>query len=166
MPWFGLISLPLGSRFEDKVDLMNKYSFKTTKIRNTDLQIVIKKLSDFQDKVEQQRKNSLYLLENLRRTGLKLPLEAKNTYCNFYLFPVQAKNELERERICEILRANGIDTTKLFSKTPAIARINYGYKGDCPKTESVANRILTIPNHYTLSKRELDQIVNAMKMAG
>ena len=43
-PWFGLVSLPLGSRVEDKVDLMNKYSFKVTKIRNTDLQVVVKKL--------------------------------------------------------------------------------------------------------------------------
>ena len=67
-PWFGLVSLPLGSRVEDKVDLMNKYSFKTTKIRNTDLQVVIKKLYDFQDKVEQQRKNSQYLIESLRKT--------------------------------------------------------------------------------------------------
>ncbi|RXA20921.1 hypothetical protein EQO05_04205 [Methanosarcina sp. MSH10X1] len=162
-PWFGMVSLPLGSRVEDKVDLMNKYSFKTTKIRNTDLQVVTKKLLDFQEKVEQQRKNSQYLLENLKDSGLKLPFETKNTYCNYYLFPVQAKNEPERDRICELLRTKGIDTTKLFSKTPAIARANYGYKGDCPNTESVADRIFTIPNYYTLNKKELDQIVDAIK---
>ena len=76
---------------------MNKYSFKTTKIRNTDLQVVAKKLHSFQDKVEQQRKNSQYLLENLEGTGLKLPFETKDTYCNYYLFPVQVNNESERE---------------------------------------------------------------------
>lgn len=161
-PWFGLVSLPLGSRIEDKVDLMNKYSFKTEKIRNTDLQVVAKKLHSFQDKVERQRKNSQYLLENLKDTDLKLPFETKDTYCNYYLFPVQVNKESERDRVCESLRTKGIDTTKLFGKTPAIARINYGYKGNCPDTEKVANRILTVPNHYTLKEDELKKVSDAM----
>ncbi|MHC1755335.1 MAG: DegT/DnrJ/EryC1/StrS family aminotransferase [Methanosarcina sp.] len=161
-PWFGLVSLPLGSRIEDKVDLMNKYSFKTAKIRNADLQVVTKKLQNFQEKVEQQRKNSQYLIENLKGTDLKLPFETKDTYCNYYLFPVQVNEESERDKACESLRTKGIDTTKLFSKTPAIAKLNYGYKGDCPNTEKVANRILTIPNHYMLKKDELKKVSNVM----
>lgn len=165
-PWFGLVSLPLGSRLEDKVDLMNKYSFKTTKIRNTDLQVVAKKLRNFQDKVEQQRKNSQYLIENLESTGLKLPFETKDTYCNYYLFPVQVNNQLDRDEVSEFLRKKGIDTAKLFSKTPSIAKNKYGYKEGCPNTERIAKNILVIPNHFTLSKIELDQIVNAIKMVG
>ncbi|KKG15975.1 hypothetical protein EO98_04535 [Methanosarcina sp. 2.H.T.1A.6] len=161
-PWFGLVSLPLGSRIEDKVDLMNKYSFKTAKIRNTDLQVVAKKLQDFQEKVEQQRQNSQYLIEYLKGMDLKLPFETKDTYCNYYLFPVQVNEESERDKVCESLRTKGIDTTKLFSKTPAIARINYGYKGDCPNTEKVADRILTIPNHYMLKEDELKKVSDAM----
>lgn len=162
-PWFGMISLPLGSRIEDKVDLMNKYSFKIAKIRNTDLQIATKKLQDFQEKVKQQRKNSQYLLENLKNIDLKLPFENKDTYCNYYLFPVQVNKESERDRICESLRIKGIDTTKLFSKTPEIARLNYGYKEDCPNTEKVASRILTIPNHYTLQKKGLQMITENLR---
>lgn len=165
-PWFGLISLPLGSRIEDKVDLMNKYSFKTAKIRNTDLQVVAKKLHSFQEKVEQQRKNSQYLLENLKGTDLKLPFETKDTYCNYYLFPVQVNGQSRRDEVSEFLRKRGIDTAKLFSKTPAIAKTNYGYKEGCLNTERVAKDILVIPNHFTLSKKELDQIVNAIKMTG
>lgn len=161
-PWFGLVSLPLGSRIEDKIDLMNKYSFKTEKIRNTDLQVVAKKLHSFQEKVEQQRKNSQCLLENLKGIDLKLPFEDKDTYCNYYLFPAQVNKESERDRICESLRIKGIDTTKLFSKTPEIARLNYGYKGDCPDTEKIANRLLTIPNHYTLTENELKKVSDAM----
>lgn len=160
-PWFGLISLPLGSRIEDKVDLMNKYSFKATKIRNVDLQVVIKELYSFQERVEQQRKNSQCLIEKLKVTDLKLPLETKGTYCNYYLFPLQV-NESKRDKICESLRTKGIDTTKLFSKTPEIARLNYGYKGNCPYTEKIANRILTIPNHYTLTEKELKKVSGAM----
>jgi len=163
-PWFGLLSLPLGSKLEDKIDLMNKYSFKTTRIRNTDLQTFVKKLNGFQDKVEIQRRNSKYLIEKLDDTGLKLPLETENTYCNYYLLPVQADSESERDRICEFLRTKGIDTTKLFSKTPAIAKVNYGYKGDCPITENIANRIMTIPNYYTLKEDETKKVLEAMRL--
>lgn len=161
-PWFGLVSLPIGSKIEDKVDLMNKYSFKTAKIRNTNLQIVAKKLQNFQEKVEQQRKNSQYLIENLRDTDLKLPFETKETYCNYYLFPIQVDEKFKRDKICESLRIKGVDTTKLFSKTSEIARLNYGYKGNCPDTEEIANRILTIPNHYILKRDELKKVSDAM----
>ncbi len=162
-PWFGLVSLPLGSRIEDKIDLMNKYSFKTEKIRNTNLHTIAKKLQTFHKKVEQQRKNSQYLIEDLKDTDLKLPFETENNYCNYYLFPIQANNESGRDRICESLRIKGIDTTKLFSKTPEIARLNYGYIGNCPYTENIANRILTIPNHYTLTENELKKVSGAMR---
>lgn len=165
-PWFGLVSLPLGSRIEDKIDLMNKYSFKIAKIRNTDLQVVTKKLQNFQSKVEQQRKNSQYLIENLKDIDLKLPYETKDTYCNYYLLPVQVNTQSRRDRVSESLRKKGIDTAKLFSQTPGIARKSYGYKDGCQNTERIAENILVIPNHYTLSKKQLDQIINAIKMAG
>lgn len=165
-PWFGLVSLPLGSRIEDKVDLMNKYSFKSTRIRKTDLQIIAKKLINFPEKVERQRRNSQYLIENLRDTDLKLPFETKETYCNYYLFPTQVNGQLKRDEISKLLIKKGIDTAKLFSKTPAIAKKNYGYKEGCPNTEKVSESILVIPNYYTLSKKELDQVVNAIKMMG
>jgi dTDP-4-amino-4,6-dideoxygalactose transaminase len=163
-PWFGLASLPLGSRIEDKVDLNNKYSFKTTKIRNTDLQVVAKKFRHFQEKVERQRNNSKYLIENLLDTSLKLPFETKGTYCNYYLFPIQINGQLNRDEVGEFLRKKGIDTAKLFSKIPVIAKNKYGYKEGCQITEKIAKNILIIPNHFNLSKKELNQIVSVIKM--
>jgi len=129
-PWFGLISLPIGSLIENKVDLMNKYSFKATRVRTTDLSIIIKMMQD--------------------------------SCCNYYLFPIQFKDELERDEVGEFLKENGIDTAKLFSKTPNLAKSHYGYGGDCPITEHVAKGILTIPNHYTLRPIELNKIIKLL----
>lgn len=157
-PWFGLVSLPLGSRIESKVDLMNKYTFKTAGIRNTDRHVIERKMQDFKKKVDKQRRNSQYLIQELSDTGLKLPLEAEGTYCNYYLFPILFENETERDKVSEMLREKGIDTAKLFSKTPEIAKLHYGYEGDCPDTEQVAERILIVPNHYTLGLTELNQM--------
>jgi dTDP-4-amino-4,6-dideoxygalactose transaminase len=142
---------------------MNKYTFKTSKIRNTDLNVIERKMQDFREKVEIQRQNSQYLIQELSNTSLKLPVEAEGTYCNYYLFPIMFENESERDKVSEMLREKGIDTAKLFSKTPEIAKLNYGYMGDCLDTEWVAERILIVPNHYTLGKGELQRISGIIK---
>lgn len=159
-PWFGLISLPLGSRIENKVDLMNKYSFETLRIRTTDLHIITRKFIDFENKIKKQRINSEYLIDKLKHLDLQLPYEAQDTYCNYYLFAIQLRNEQERDKLSEKLLDKGVDTTKLFSKTPEIATQFYGYSGDCPNTEHVAKRILTIPNYYILDNVQLNKLSN------
>ena len=137
--------------------------FARTRIRNTDRHIIGRKILDFKEKVETQRKNSQYLIQKLSDINLKLPVEMDGTYCNYYLFPVLFKNESERDKVSDLLRGNGIDTAKFFSKTPEIARLNYGYKGGCPDTEWVAERVLVVPNHYTLRERELEKISEIIK---
>lgn len=162
-PWFGLISLPLGEKIENKFDLMNKHTFKIAQIQKTDLYVLTRKIKGFEKNVEEQRKNSLYLIQHLIDLDLKLPIELPNTYCNYYLFPIQLENRDQRDKISASFRKKGIDTTKLFSKTPYIATQKYGYKGDCQNTENLAERILTIPNFYVLNNKELDQIINNLK---
>jgi dTDP-4-amino-4,6-dideoxygalactose transaminase len=162
-PWFGLIALPLGEKVENRFDIMNKRTFKLTQIRKTDLYITTKKMRCFEEKVNRQRKNSQYLINHLNDLNLKLPLELPTTYCNYFLFPVQFKTESQRDKIGVNLRKKGIDTTKLFSKTPDIATHHYGYKGNCQNAESIAERILTIPNFYVLRMKELNKIISVLK---
>ena len=162
-PWFGLISLPLGKKIENRVDLMDKYTFKRTRMRNTDFHTIVNKIQYFKEKVERQRDKSQYLIHQLSEIDLKLPVEASDTYCNYYLFPVQFKSESERDLVSENLSKKGIDTAKLFSKTPDIAAQYYGYKRDCPNTEYMAKRILVVPNYYSLNKKELENICMTIK---
>jgi len=56
-----------------------------------------------------------------------------------------------------------VDTSKLYGKTPLKAKRDYGYKGDCPNTENLADTILVIPNHYTLGQKELSKIGDNLK---
>lgn len=162
-PWFGLVSLPVGSCIGNKVDLMNKYSFEATRIRKTDMHVISNKMKNFKEKVERQRKNSQYMIQQLKDLDLKLPFEAKDTYCNYYMFPILLKSEAQRDKINKYLLKNGIDTAALFSKTPEIARQNYGYREYCENTEDVAKRILVVPNYYTLNQADIGKIINAIK---
>jgi len=159
-PFFGLFGLPIGLMLEDRIDLTKKKSSHKTKGGKSHINIALKKLVNFRKKVELQRKNSFFLIEELKNTSLILPYEEKNTYCNYYLFPLLIKN---RDKASEYLRNKGIDTTKLFSQTPEIAKLNYGYNGDCPFTEKIAKSIITVPNHYTLQKKELKKIAEVIK---
>lgn len=162
-PWFGLISLPLGSRLENSVDLMDKKNFTVKCINKSDFAVLLNKIQSFASKVEKQRRNSLFLLESLKDTHLTLPIESKDTYCNYYLFPVLVPHKEERDSFCKYLRERGVDTTKLFSETPEMARLHYEYENDCPFTEDICGRILTIPNHSTLNKQELNKIIEVIK---
>lgn len=163
-PWFGLVSLPLGSKIDGKVDLMNKHSFKTMQIRNVDLYMISRKMQNFKKKMEKQRENSRYLISCLKNSNIKLPIERNENFCNYYLLPIQLENDAVRDNLSNFLLKNGFDTSKLFSKTPEIAKLSYGYKGDCINTEEISGRILTIPNYYTLQSKEMNRIIETVKL--
>lgn len=161
-PWFGLFSLPIGSMLEKKVDLTEKSTFNIARIARSDLNLMLNKLNSFRDKVEAQRSNSFFLINELEGTSLKLPYESKNTYCNYYLFPVLFDNEAERDRASEYLRDKGIDNMKMYSETPSKAK-SYGYDGTCFNTEELVSRILIVPNHFSLKKAELQKIAEHLR---
>jgi dTDP-4-amino-4,6-dideoxygalactose transaminase len=164
-PWFGLFALPIGLSVEDKVDLMTKRSSEVTGINKNDLSLVLKKLAAFKRDVEIQRKNSFFLIDELKDSSVTLPYEYSNTYCNYYLFPMRFESKKERDSVSDILRDKSIDTSKLYHLTPLKAKQYYGYKGDCANAEQCSDTMLVIPNHYTLSQSELSKISQNVKEA-
>jgi len=145
------------------VDIAGKRTFSVSKIGNSDLAVFIRKLATFRAKVELQRKNSQTLLKELESTDLILPYERKNTWCNYFMFPVLFESKEERDNAHIFLRKMGVDTAKLWCMTPSTARRFYGYKGDCPNTEDFVDRLLIIPNYYTLKNGEVSNIIRAIQ---
>jgi len=162
-PWFGLFSFSLGSYIENKIDIAGNRRFNAAKIRKSDFSLFLKKLESFREKVEMQRRNSQILLDELENTGLILPYERKDTWCNYFLFPILFESKGKRDDACKFLRNMAVDTAKLWSMTPLVARQSYGYKGDCPNTEEFTDRVLIIPNYYSLTNKELIKIISAIK---
>jgi len=162
-PWFGLFALPIGLSIEDKVDLTTKRSFEVAGINKNDLSLMLKKLAGFKRNVEMQRKNSFFLIEELKDSSVILPYEGKDTYCNYYFFPIRFEDKEERDSVSDSLRDKGIDTSKLYSETPLKAKQYYGYRGDCSNTENCADTLLVIPNYYTLKEKELIKIAESAK---
>ena len=162
-PWYGMFAFSLGSYIENHVDIAGKRTFSVSKIGNSDLAVFIRKLATFRAKVELQRKNSQTLLKGLESTDLILPYERRDTWCNYFMFPVLFESKEERDNAYIFLRKMGVDTAKLWCMTPSTARRFYGYKGDCPNTEDFVDRLLIIPNYYTLKNGEVSNIIRAIQ---
>lgn len=163
-PWYGLFAFSLGSYIENSIDIAGKRTFSTSKIGKSDLSVFLRKLETFREKVEMQRRNSQILLDELKNTGLILPYEHKDTWCNYFLFPILFDDKEERDNACGYLRKRGVDTAKLWGMTPLVAKQFYGYNSDCSNTEKFVDRILIIPNYYMLTERELLKVLNNVKI--
>jgi len=162
-PWYGMFAFSLGSYIENYVDIAGKRTFSVSKIGNSDLAVFIRKLATFRAKVELQRKNSQTLLKELENTDLILPYERRDTWCNYFMFPVLFESKEERDNAHISLRKMGVDTAKLWCMTPSTARRFYGYRGDCPNTEDFVDRLLIIPNYHTLKSGEVSNIIRAIQ---
>lgn len=162
-PLYGLIALPIGSKLDKKFDFMSKRTFDTYGIRKTDLFMIARKVNEFSVKVKKQKENSEYLINQLAKTNFKLPTEIENTHCNYFMFPILLQTEYERNSLQNILLKNGFDSSTLFSLSPLIARKYYDYLGDCPYTEDIVNKILVIPNYYSLSEKEITRLAQVLK---
>ena len=162
-PLYGLFAFPIGSYINTYIKIGTNREFPITKIRKSDLGIFLKKLEGFREKVELQRRNSWILIDELESTSLILPYEKEHTWCNYYLFPVRFRNKRERDKAHELLRDFGVDSAKLYSETPKEARKFYGYGGNCPNSETIADTVLVVPNYYTLSEDEMMRIAESIK---
>ena len=162
-PLYGLFAFPIGSYINTNTKIGTNREFPITKIRKSDLSIFLKKLEGFREKVELQRRNSWILIDELESISLVLPYEKEHTWCNCYLFPVRFRNKRERDKAHELLRDFGVDSAKLYSETPKEARKFYGYGGNCPNSETIADTVLVVPNYYTLSEDEMMRVADSIK---
>lgn len=162
-PWFGSIAFPIGKLLDNKIDLMGKKKFIQMKITGATLDAMFRKLVCYHERIKTQRKNSKILLNELEESPLKLPYEKESTYSNYYLFPVLFEIKEKRDAAQRCLSENGVDSAALFSATPLKAAKYYGYNNGCPNTEKLADGILTIPNHYVLTKDEVMAIAQKVK---
>jgi dTDP-4-amino-4,6-dideoxygalactose transaminase len=164
-PWYGTIGLPVGTRIDHKLNLTSKTGFSSGKIAKTDLRIINERIETFFQRVQRQKENSLYLLEKLKMKDVVLLHEKEKCWSNYYQFVIRFEHQKQRDAIADFLFDRGIDTAKYLDEVVGVATENYNYRGDCPNAELCSKTVLIIPNHYTLSGKDLDYIVNCVNEA-
>jgi perosamine synthetase len=161
-PWYGLIGRPVGVRLDKKLNLTAKRGFELAQIAKSDLAVIQKKIVGFQTKCIQQRENAYYLLKRLVMGDVILPVEKPDCWSNFYQFVLRFSSTEGRDFMADHLARSGVDTAKYLDEVMELARAEYGYQGGCPNSESCSKRVLSIPNHYTLSLKDLDKIADCL----
>ncbi len=109
-------------------------------------------------RVELQRTNSLRLMSRLSQINdVVLPQERMGARYNYHLFPVLLRDGKERVAVRAKMWERFVDTSMIYSDVVKHCR-RLGYRGNCPVAESIADRLVTVPNHASLTPNEIDGV--------
>ena len=109
-------------------------------------------------RVARQRANSLLLLSRLGAVeDVVLPEQRPGARYNYHLFPVVLLDRKERTEVMAAMWSKFVDTSMIYSEVVRECR-RFGYRGGCPVAESVADRLITLPNHAALTGQDIDAV--------
>jgi dTDP-4-amino-4,6-dideoxygalactose transaminase len=153
---YGLLGRPM-RRWADAWALLEP-SLDMSAIQRTQAAAARRQASRFPARVEQQRANSLRLLGHLSHLDdVVLPRERPGARYNYHLFPVLLRDRRERDAVRAAMWKQFVDTSTIYSHA-IDSCTRFGYTGGCPVSESVATRLLTLPNHAALGNSEIDLV--------
>jgi perosamine synthetase len=117
--------------------------------------------------IEMRRQKAMYYNERLQKlTEIILPLELPNQKHVYQMYTIQLKNKKIRDGLQEHLTKKSIMTKVYFH--PIHLKSYYQNilnckEGNLSKTEELSGRVLTLPIYATISKKDLDYIINSIK---
>ena len=162
-PLYGILGITTRSWAEKRAFLEPRLSRK--QIQRPHATVALRQAWRFRERVARQRENSLHLLSLLQGAkGVVLPCEWPGAAYNYHLFPVLMADERERNTVAAVMLSQGVETSHLYSESIDHCR-KLGYQGGCPVSESVATRLLTLPNYASLSRTDIRRVAQAFLQA-
>lgn len=150
---YGFITHRIGKKINKKLDLTNNFSFPEYKGNRWAEDIFYNKITYFKKLRDIQTKNSIKYSRLLYDNSPFL--NNKIISPNHYIFYILTE---DRDKVYESLLKEKIEPGKHFHKCIDWAT-GFGYKlGDCPVTEKVVKKIITIPTHFELSSKNISKI--------
>jgi perosamine synthetase len=155
-PLYGLFGKPMRQWAEKWALLEPCLDLKA--IQRSNASVASRQALRFQQRVELQRANSLRLLSRLTSVDdVLLPHERPGARYNYHLFPVLLRDSDERSAMMAAMWTQFVDTSMIYSGVVRECR-RFGYRGGCPVAESVADRLITVPNHAALTSQDIDGV--------
>jgi perosamine synthetase len=161
-PLWGLLGNPIWRLYNQKVDFASKSPIVQEKSFNSDLSIIRDRLPRLDSMIELQRANADYYARNIKMDSSMFCSEKQGSFYNRSIFPITFPSTEFRDRIAVYLSKRHFGTFKPYEGVAVGAAANYGYAHDCPQTEDVSGRILAIPVHYRLRRRDVADIVESL----
>jgi hypothetical protein len=94
---------------------------------------------------------------NRRSLGAAMPREARLVLYRL-IYPISLPSARHRDLIARCLHRRNVDTGRPYRGIANVAGSYYGYTGDCPVSEQVAERVLAIPSHHRLTRTDVQRI--------
>jgi len=157
-PLWGIVGDPLWKIYNKKVDYTAKSPIVISQIYRSDLNMTINRLTLLDSIIEKQRANTDFYSRTLKLDPGMLCSERPGTFYNRYLYPITFYSSEQRDFIASYLYSRQISTMQPYKDIADVAATHYGYKGDCPVAEQIANRVLVIPSYYDLNKDDVQRI--------
>lgn len=157
-PFYGLVGYPLWKFYNKTVDYSAKSPIIFAQSYRSDAATAVKRLKKLDQDVQKQRQYADLFMHELKLTPEMYCIAMPGTFYNRYLYPIFLNSSAERDQMIEYLHKRRIGTAKPYHDIATVATQHYGYQGDCPVSEQIANRVLVFPNHYNLEEHEVHHI--------
>jgi dTDP-4-amino-4,6-dideoxygalactose transaminase len=155
---YGITGRPL-RRWTDRLALLEP-RLEQVAIQRSYAAVALRQAAAMPSRVETQRANSLRLLSQLVAIeDIVLPFERLGARYNYHLFPVLLRDSRERDAVMSAMWERRVDTSMIYANSIDECR-RFGYTGGCPVSESVAGRLITLPNYASLSVRDIDRVAD------
>lgn len=162
-PLYGLVGYPLWKYYNKTVDYSGKSPIVFSQSYMSDVATAAKRLESLNISVQKQRQYADLFTQELALSPNMYCKEMQGAFYNRYLYPILFNSTAQRDQMIIHLHKHGIGTAKPYHDIAAVAARYYGYKGDCPVSEQIADRVLVVPNYYNLKEREIQNIVRCIK---
>jgi perosamine synthetase len=164
-PLYGLIGYWLWRFYNQEVSRSESQSIVLGRISLADLRTIRARLPSLASRVDRQRANAAYFEHTLQLDPGMLCTEKPGMTYNRYLYPIKFPSTKTRDIVAASLFRKRIDSIKYLDGIAGITAKEFGYTGDCPVTEEVSRRVLTIPCYHGLKKKDLQRIAESVNSA-
>lgn len=161
-PFWGLVGAKLWSSYTKKTDTQNQAQIVLGQIFVTDRRAVSRRMPSVASMIENHRRNSEHYLRVLTVEADMLCNETPGAFFNRLQFPLLVPTVTQCDRLVERLNEDQVSTARPYKDIVKIATAHYGYRGDCPQSERIAETVMVIPCNYALTKSEIQRISEAV----
>ena len=137
-----------GLKTRDKADIFGYNS----RLDNIQAGILNFRLQNIKNIIKKRRSNARYFFNNLDKRFIFVPEEKKKEFNTYHLFVIQVP---ERDKLMKFLKKKGIECYIHYPIPIHLQKIFKKQKFDLKNTISQSKRILSIPIHQGLSKKQL-----------
>ena len=127
--------------------------------------VLLEKIEVFDKELDSRNKVAKYYTQNINKMFTP-PLIPEKYYSSWAQYSIILSDNINRERFMQKLYQNGIPSM-VYYKIPVHLQKGYleygGQNGDFSVSESISNKILSLPMHPYLTERHIDKVLNSLE---